>query len=389
MQHSQDYYFRNMTRPMMGVVLTVQVADSVDNHSSTLSQVFRGARHEATVQIVNDGYGGTLKLERVMLTTATPSGLGDYEEHLPRGSSQYVGGDTDPSMVLNDLYDLDGDWCIVEYIGGDLDKPYISRYIPHPRNWYDPQTCGEGEPDASGNGTTLNQQGRVYKRTHGVEYTVTPAGDVYFDTTRAGYEYKGDQKPKNGRPPMLANAEGGNARVVLKENAIVELSWTKPGDGEGIAGSITDYLAQTNPVLGNRAAAKRNKSYVQLDKDSVYLEIPSSIGFKTRSFSVQSTNITTSGDTVSVDAAEEVIIASSHVVLGVEDSAQELQWASASDTAAAEYPAVKARINVPPAGTNPGDMIADLHGKLVDLAGIVETLINDMQSQVTTETKAS
>ena len=134
-----------MTHPMIGIVLSVQPSDSPDNLTSCITEDDRGWRHECSVLIVDNNSAPNLLLENVVIPPSSHSGLDNFDEDLPRGiDKDLITGEIIPANFSNiDFTDIDAEWCVVDFIGGTIDKPYIQNWWYHPRNNYDPATCGK------------------------------------------------------------------------------------------------------------------------------------------------------------------------------------------------------------------------------------------------------
>lgn len=318
--YSSDRY--TAPRSMLGVVLHVKVSDDPDNNTSISSADGRGFRHECLVQVVDDGYGNLLTLDNVIITTPFPTGVYNYHEYLPRGSSQYLDGTLDNILKNGDVYQLDGDWCIVEFLADDLKRPYIARWIPHPQNNYDLQTMGAGNPDSSGSGTTLDQRGRIFDRKNGVEIVITSRGDVYLDTTRAMMEYDSSKSSTDGRPPyQIPSKDGGNIKAVLKEDSSLEITWNTQKDGVGVNNAKDPEIPQINPKpkSSSQEQAKTNFTRFKSTKNSVEIFVPNKIKVKTKDFTIDSTYGTIYLDSFEIIADEGVVINSGDVIIAQEN----------------------------------------------------------------------
>ena len=265
----------------LGIIISVYPADSTDNRTAQESVVRRGWRHECTVQIVSSGHNGVYRLTNVVIPPSSPSGVDSYEEQLPRGCTATFkeGGTFDPSMQMSSPYDLDGDWCVVGFLKRDRDQPFILSWWPNPNNPYDPQTGGTGNPTSGGQGTALNQAGRYFRRTNGIEYTVTKNGDVYFDTTFAGEKVSVTEPEKQGRLTRIKSEAGGNIRTVLKTSASVEIDFNTPLDGIGVLDSADPGIPQSNPAANRSSSTQRSNSYLRFNKDVLHLKCPDTIKF--------------------------------------------------------------------------------------------------------------
>jgi hypothetical protein len=215
--------------------------------------------------------------------------LDNFEEQLPRGSSKYINGeDFDISGHGNDVHDLDGDRCVVSFLGGNLRVPYTSCWWPHPRNKYDSQTSGEGHPDSEGVGRALvqckNGRGRYFRRINGVEYTVSERGDIFVSTHYANSDIRPnpDGETTNGRFARDSNPNsGGGIRVNIKTTQNLELNWNEQEDGIGVGEVHDPSLSQTNPQQTTPyTKGSRSGLFVRMNSKAAIFETPVSFNVK-------------------------------------------------------------------------------------------------------------
>jgi len=217
---------QDMAIPMIGMVLSVQPSDDKGNLSASVESDQRGYRHEATVLITSAGDSEPyLLLENVVIPPRARSNYDDYDEDLPLGVSAALDGSSitenwarvDPSL-------LDGDYCVVNFIGGNFDKPFIQNWWPHPKNKIDPATSGlacltQFDP--------TKKRSRAFRRVNGVTRTVTKDGDVYVDTSQAGSKLDLSQS-KAVRKEVT---KGGSVQVDVKTGQQLELNWNPKVEG--------------------------------------------------------------------------------------------------------------------------------------------------------------
>ena len=271
-----DYRGMNVNKLMLGVVLSVGTADSQLNRSSTQSVDRRGFAHEATVLIINGGAADYMLLKNVIITPDLCSGLNNYVEQLPRPSTVTVDGTRDAAVDSSlhhiDPYELDGDWCVVGFIGSTLNQPFILRWWPHAQNAYDPLTSGLGNPDGAGSGTALDQSGRFFRRVNGVEQVVTTDGDVYLSTHYSGSTPNPGGSPTLGRFPRSERAGvGGSIKLNVKPTQSLELDWNAQQNGLGIRGRPEPQLPQANPVVTIGNEDSKASTYFRIEQDRVHL----------------------------------------------------------------------------------------------------------------------
>lgn len=282
----------NLHRTVLGVVLSVQTSDSFQNRSVHQRSDRHAAGAVCEVLVMNDGKSASTfwRLSNVRVLPAHPSGLDNYEEALPRGSSKLVNGDDfDITAHDFDIHDLDGDWVVVSFVGGNEHLPYISNYWPSPRNSLDPQTVGTGHPNSAGEGQALKQsqgRGRYFRRINGVEQVINERGDIFLSTYYAG----GDITPNpegtttNGRfSREIASGEGGGIRLNMKTSQPLELNWNEQVDGIGLNDAHDPGLPQTNPPqLTPYPTGDRSSTFIQITNQAVSLEVPTMFNVKSR-----------------------------------------------------------------------------------------------------------
>lgn len=282
----QDYAaVLDSTKTFLCAVLTVQMADAADNRIADQYEDHRGYLHTCTVRVIEDGSGGgSVDIPHVVITPDRRTGILEYYEDLPRPTSFSVYGDQiDGEHHGVDPYSLDGDFCVVGFLGGQIDLPYIVRWWPHARNVFDPATSGDGNPDFLGNGTSLDQSNRLFSRVNGVETVITGEGNVYLSTHLSGSAIEPGGTPKNGRFARKEVDEGGSIRVQVKSSQVFEMDWNPQEDGIGTDNVTDGSLPQTNPQTGIPFTAVHNgitplpNTYHRVDGTTIYTEVPNSI----------------------------------------------------------------------------------------------------------------
>jgi hypothetical protein len=259
----------------LGVVLDIHPSDSDKNRSGFQTTDRRGYRHECTVLVVDDGQDGYLMLDNVALTPDAPIGLDDYQEKLPKGSSiLFDGEDYDSTLKQIDPYDLDGDWCVIGFMGGRIDSPFVVRWWPHARNPFDPATSG-----VAGDETALVQLGRYFRRVNGVETVINPSGDIIISTTYSGSSLAPGEDSTFGRFPRAINEEvGGSVRLYVKPSQSFEIDFNPQQDGIGVLDAPDSNLPQTNPPQQEAESEETGElpaeSFLYFDREVLDLYIP-------------------------------------------------------------------------------------------------------------------
>lgn len=273
------------TKTYLCVVLSVQMADAQDNRVADQYGDRRGFLHTCTVRVIEDGSGGgSVDIPHVVITPDRRTGILEYYEDLPRPTARSVYGDQlDGEHHGVDPYSLDGDYCVVSFLGGQIDLPYISRWWPHARNVLDPATGGEGSPDFTGTGKSLDQSHRYFNRVNGVETVVTQEGNVYLSTHLGGSTLLAGGGSKNGRFSRQEVSEGGSIRVQVKSDQSFEMDWNVYEDGIGVDNVFDPNLPQTNPPTSTPFTVVHNgaipllQTYHKMDGTTIYTEVPNSI----------------------------------------------------------------------------------------------------------------
>ncbi len=323
-----DYNNYNMTRPMLGIVMDVHLADdSTTNRLALQYMDQRGPVHLASVQLLDDGGPADLPHPEVVITPDNRTGIDDYSENLPKGSTCLLTGDELNNGLHNiDPNTLDGDMCVVMFVGGRLNSGFIVRWWPHTFNTFDPATSGEGNRDISGEGTTLAQSGRSFTRVNGVEYVVTREGNVYLSTSLGGTKLIPGQGSQIGRFARTRLAKGGNIRVWVKPTALMEIDFNFQEDGIGSGNAHDPSLPQTNPpgstpfsVLHNGSLAL-DGTYMRFEEKKVDIEVPEDLRLKSNNrtsleaaneLSLKSSGITSidSESVISLESRADILVA--------------------------------------------------------------------------------
>lgn len=301
---SQYTHYR-MNSPMLGIVLEVYPADHEKNRASVNTVDRRGSMHMCSVLIVDSNSPSQIVLPNVVLTPDAPTGLDNFYETLPRGCSNLTDGQTfEPSMANLDTTTLDGDWCVVGFIGGNIDKPFVMRWWCHIKNTLDPQTTNNGNPDASGTPQSLDQTNRHFSRVNGVETVINKDGDIYISTALAGstLQFSQNQTPTKGRWTRQTPTDyGGGILVNVKNSQTLELVWDELKEGVGIMGRAEEALPQTNPKQVNQTQDEYESTYVMVDKDRVKIDTPSNMDLLC-------------GDSIKITSDNETILTSTNLL---------------------------------------------------------------------------
>jgi hypothetical protein len=241
-QHHQFRHVNKGLKPLIGVVLTVEPCDD-DNNLTLGKGNYRGTRHECTILCGRTYDTPDILIPNVIITSPAPSSIDNYSENIPRGCTRLVDGN-DFNFSLEDVnpFKLDGEWCIVNFIDGNSVYPYVSNWIPHPANIFDPSTSGRELEAGDSVKSYLVQadlakgRSRSFSASNGVVHLLSIDGNSYLDTTEAGRKVIIDEDNKR----KVINVEGGgHIQVDIKKKAQLEFNWNiKPTKGPRIgAGS--------------------------------------------------------------------------------------------------------------------------------------------------------
>ena len=129
---------------------------------------------------------------------------------------------------------FNGDKVVVQFIGGDIDRPLITGYYPHPANVTDGPRFYPGDP-----------QDGAYFRINGTEAYVDHDGDFIIDTRNAGNSL------------LLDAGTGVQTPIIRDKNAVTPEALDPPGKIEVMTYSNQLYDA----------------SYSAEDKDAAYGDI--------------------------------------------------------------------------------------------------------------------
>ena len=232
-------------QPLVGVILSVKPSDAKGNLAGETHPALRGCHHECMVWAAEDYGMPSVLLDHVIIPPESHSGIDNYDEDLPRGVSSLIDGQPFQSDLRGiDPCKLDGEWCVVGFIGGKITHPYIMSWWPHPANTYDPATSGNKPATAEGQTPAptlvqydlkLNRSRRMWRK-NGTLFLVNRDGSVYLDTSEA------NRKVNVGKDNLLSTSrfpKGGHAQVDIKQTAQLEVNWNETFGGPQIGAGST------------------------------------------------------------------------------------------------------------------------------------------------------
>ena len=250
--HYSDY---RVNYPVMGVVLEVVPSDRVDNQSIGDDSLLRGFYWEATVAILNDGVESkTAPLQHVVIAPNGPSGVDNFSQDLPTPTTGLVdGSDYKGRLTGVDLDKLNGDRCLVQFIGGKYNQPVMTSWMPHPANRRDHSTAGFADG-------SLDQGRPFLKRRNGVTTTITPDGSIFLDTNNSGSVVQGSQ----GGYTRSDTAAGGDIQIDVKPSRSLSIDF----NDQVFIAEQEPSLIQPNPAPSEVAATERSVSNTHINIDS-------------------------------------------------------------------------------------------------------------------------
>lgn len=258
------------TSLLLGIILRVNPSDDKDNMTARSDQQWRGTRHECTVLAGVDVYSPDILLYNVIIPSPTHSGMDNYSEDLPRGCSKLI----DETQFNADFSDvdygkLDGEWCVIGFLNGNVNYPFIIAWWPHPSNIYDPATTGNAYLQKSlVQADTSKNRFRSFKRVNGTTTLINREGSVYLDTTQANRKVA----VKDGKQVITQFQKGGHVQVDIKKSSQFELNWNEKSEsGPRLgAGSLTsspvtdsDLPHPDQPVIGSPKARSSSRTFIR------------------------------------------------------------------------------------------------------------------------------
>lgn len=266
MQQPGDYDHERLYAPVVGVVLNVHWSDDPLNASAKPFPDQRGSQTTCDVLAIGHGNDNPWIIPNVTVLPEGPSGVDDFCEAIPRPCSQMTDGSTFDSRLSNiDYTKLDGDYCVILFIGGSIEQPVMIKWWPHPGNRQDPATLGfpvQTPSQGQTNAQTLSQGRRYFRRYRGLKYTITDQGSFFADTNESNSSFTGAE----GGPDRNPSDDGGDIQIDVKKNRQLQVNFNPP-----VALPKTQpSLPQPNPPQGEDARAT-DRTTVTYDKDLIRL----------------------------------------------------------------------------------------------------------------------
>ena len=175
---SESTGIHRMAGACVGIVLSVQHADDEENllfqHiRGDAAQTSQGSYLEATILLIW-GHGPMFNIiDNVVVTQSKTSAQGptndepfDFSEEVPNGCTAKVLDSFYANYGESGYEDLDGDYVLIDFLGGMWDLPYLAKWWPHPKNKRDASTKAQGK--------------RTVYRRHGTGIEIDKNGDAAF-----------------------------------------------------------------------------------------------------------------------------------------------------------------------------------------------------------------
>jgi hypothetical protein len=256
--NQNDYEDEKIYFPVLGIILDVKAPDDPTNKSNKKTADQIGSRLEATVLVTNSGMDASWIIPNVPVLPQGACGIDNFHEETPRPCTQLINGSSfngNLSHIDHNL--LDGDKCIISFVGGMINQPIMTHWFPHPGNTFDPATGGIADG-------ALSQLPRLFKRFNGVKYTITNKGNVYFDTTDAG----SINTTIDGQFIRKATQSGGDITLNVKEgagllvnfNAPAPLPITEPSLRQANGPSASKIDGDLNDIMGTFTSLSMSKN---------------------------------------------------------------------------------------------------------------------------------
>jgi hypothetical protein len=212
---TRDYAHERIYFPIIGIVTKVYFSDDDGNRSAVPKQDHRGSQIEAEVLVVNDGTESYRIIPNVVVLPTGASGVNNFSEQIPKACTQMIDGTQfSGSFGGIDHFSLDGDWCVIQFVGGSAQQPIMTHWYPHPGNTSDAATAGTAD------GTVIHGV-RSIKKFEGVCASIDKDGNVLLDSTEANSQITYPQ----GITTKKELAGGGAVQVDVKNSASMEVNF--------------------------------------------------------------------------------------------------------------------------------------------------------------------
>lgn len=256
----EDHHHESINYPVLGIVLNVYFSDDHRNSSAIPKSNFRGSHAEARVLVLNDGKDATWIIPNVVILPRGSSGIDNFYEELPRPATKHVDDSPLESKgIQTDYYRSDGDFCVVGFIGGNIEQPFMLGWWPHPANTRDPAT--ENRTDQG----FLEQSRRLVRRFQGTVFAVTSAGSLCVDTGLANSNLNFKTPSPDGAITRDEMEEGGDVDLTVKSSRQLSVRF----DSSVPQPTEEPDLLQPNPAKAGQVARTDVSSKFLMNKDSI------------------------------------------------------------------------------------------------------------------------
>jgi hypothetical protein len=265
---------------LVGIILSVKPSDSKENYTALNHDDSRGYRHECTVLASDDlSKEPDILIPHCIIPPGRHSGIDNFDEDLPHGCSSMIdGSEYKDSLEGIDYSKIDGEWCLVSFVGGNIENPYIMGWWPHPSNVFDPATSGYGNDEKSlEQFNEKTNRSRFVRRINGTIVLVNKQGSLYLDTSEANSTVK----VKDGKLERTLVDKGGHIQVDLCKKAQLEWNFNEKehknpriGAGSTATEAVTDedLLHADQPVSGSVKERETNRSYARWTEFTAFLK---------------------------------------------------------------------------------------------------------------------
>ena len=261
--HRTQAKMRDVNWPVLGIITRVHFADAKSNKSQGAQTAESGSNDKA---ILDGGYlkslaeGTNNKGHRLECDVLVVRGLEGFTDtpifrNVPLCSG--FGGVEDFSMVVPKARDNtsaqyehgkgNGDYCIIQFIGGNIGSPIITAFYPNPVNTEDPPRVIDGKTASF--------------RFNGVKFYIDDDGNFYMDSRSAGQHVS--VGPKSGKVTRSKTiGADGKINVSTKSDIV-------------ISAGVPDAPGQENALPKGKATFAASKEVnIVSSKDDVKIQAP-------------------------------------------------------------------------------------------------------------------
>ena len=261
--HRTQAKMRDVNWPVLGIITRVHFADAKSNKSQGAQTAESGSSDKT---ILDGGYlkslaeGTNNKGHRLECDVLVVRGLEGFTDtpifrNVPLCSG--FGGVEDFSMVVPKARDNtavqyeygkgNGDYCVMQFIGGNIGSPIITAFYPNPVNTEDPPRVIDGKTASF--------------RFNGVKFYIDDDGNFYMDSRSAGQHVS--VGPKSGKVTRSKTiGADGKINVSTKSDIV-------------ISAGVPDAPGQENALPKGKATFAASKEVnIVSSKDDVKIQAP-------------------------------------------------------------------------------------------------------------------